>query len=180
MPSVIRPSFDRCFQSRASVSIGDWSAIWVSGMPCGQPQECRARMPTSASARISASAWAVLRTLWHQECTVVMPELIASAAERRVLWKMSSGRHLRAEARHGREIALLGLVAGEAAIERVPHVPVGLDETGHDDHAVAVDPQAAARHVLADRDDVAVAHMDGRRPRCRRAPGPWSSHRRWR
>ena len=40
-------------------------------------------------------------------------------------------------------------------------MPVGLDETGHDDHAVAVDPQAAASDVLADRDDVAVAHMDG-------------------
>ena len=46
---------------------------------------CRARIPTSASARMSASAWAVLRTLWHQECTKVIPELIASAAERRVL-----------------------------------------------------------------------------------------------
>src|SRR5215831_16515001 len=42
------------------------------------------------SARMSASAWAVLRTLWHQECTKVIPELIASAAESRVLWKMSS------------------------------------------------------------------------------------------
>ena len=47
-------------------------------------------MPTSASARTSASAWAALRTLWHQECTKVVPELIASAAESRVLWKMSS------------------------------------------------------------------------------------------
>jgi hypothetical protein len=69
--------------------------------------------------------------------------------------------HLRAEPRDGREIALLRLVTGETAIERVPHVPVGLDEAGHDDHAVAVDPQAAAGDVLADRDDVAVAHMDG-------------------
>ena len=68
--------------------------------------------------------------------------------------------HLRTEPRDGREISLLRLVAGEAAVERVPHVPVGLDETGHDDHAVAVDPQAAAGDVLADRDDVAVAHMD--------------------
>jgi hypothetical protein len=68
--------------------------------------------------------------------------------------------HLRAEPGDGREIALLRLVAGEAAVERVPHVPVGVDEAGHDDHAGAVDPQAAAGDVLADRDDVAVAHMD--------------------
>jgi hypothetical protein len=91
MPSVMRPSFDQFFQFLARLSIGPWSTGSVSGKPCGQPQEWRARMPTSASARMSASAWAVLRTLWHQECTKVMPELIASAAERRVLANTSSG-----------------------------------------------------------------------------------------
>ena len=38
-----------------------------------------------------ASACAALRTLWHHECTKVMPELIASAAESRVLWNTSFG-----------------------------------------------------------------------------------------
>ena len=85
MPSVMRPSFDQLFQSLARLSIGPWSADWMSGKPCGQPQEWRARIPTSASARTSASACAVERTLWHHECTKVMPELIASAAESRVL-----------------------------------------------------------------------------------------------
>jgi hypothetical protein len=32
-----------------------------------------------------------LRMLWHQSCTVVMPEWMASAAERRAPWYMSSG-----------------------------------------------------------------------------------------
>ena len=67
--------------------------------------------------------------------------------------------HLRPEPRHGREIAVLRPVAGEAAEQRVPHVPVGIDEARHHDHAGAVDPQPASRHIAADRDDRAVAHM---------------------
>ncbi len=68
--------------------------------------------------------------------------------------------HLLAETRDGREIAFLRLVAGEAAVERVPHMPMGLDQAGHDDHARAVDLLPAALHILADRDDLAVAHVD--------------------
>ena len=68
--------------------------------------------------------------------------------------------HLLAEARDGREVAFLRLVAGEAAKERVPHVPMGLDQARHDDHAGAVDPLPAALHVLADRDDLAVPDVD--------------------
>ncbi len=64
--------------------------------------------------------------------------------------------HLLAEARDRREIAVFGLVAGETAKQRVPHVPMGLDQPGHDDHAGAVDLRPAALHVLADRDDLAV------------------------
>ncbi len=70
-------------------------------------------------------------------------------------------RHLLAEARDGREITLFRLVARETAIERVPHVPVGLDQARHDDHAVAVDLLPAALDVLADRDDLAVLHVHG-------------------
>src|SRR5262245_62380619 len=57
--------------------------------------------------------------------------------------------HLLAEARDGREIAFLGLVAGETAVERVPHVPIGLDQAGHSANAPAVALLAATLHVLA-------------------------------
>ena len=52
-------------------------------------------MPDSLSARKSCRANSGLRTLWHQSCTNVMPELIASAAARRVPWYMSPGSNTR-------------------------------------------------------------------------------------
>jgi hypothetical protein len=67
--------------------------------------------------------------------------------------------HLLAEARDGREIAVLRLVAREAAVERVPHVPMGFDQARHDDHAGAVDLPSAAFDVFADRDDFTVLHV---------------------
>jgi hypothetical protein len=69
--------------------------------------------------------------------------------------------HLLAEARHRREIAFLRLVARKAAEQRVPHVPMSLDEAGHHDHAGGVDLFAAPDHVLADGDDFAIAHVYG-------------------
>ena len=87
-----------------------------------------------------ARRYSRLRMLWHQSCTMVMPELIASAAASRVPWYMSSGVVIPApRARDGAEIAVLRLVARHAAQQRVPHVPVGLDQARQHDHAGAVD-----------------------------------------
>jgi hypothetical protein len=55
----------------------------------GQVGDLAPRRPWAAgvqSARSPASACVRPRTLWHQSCTVVIPELIASAQARRVPW----------------------------------------------------------------------------------------------
>src|SRR5262249_24829787 len=146
MPSVMRPSFDQLCQFLARLSIGPWSADWVSGKPCGQPQEWRARIPTSASADTDFGERADVRLRVRRAAHVVAPGMHEGHSgidrlrgrESRAL-KDVIRIHLLAETRDGREIALLRLVAGETAVKRVPHMPMGLDQAGHDDHARAVD-----------------------------------------
>jgi len=84
--------------------------------------------------------------------------LIASAAESRARKDVVRA-HLLTEPRHGGEIAVFRLIPGEAAEQRVPHMPMGFDQPGHDDHAGAVDPLPATLHILADRDDLTVPDM---------------------
>ncbi len=66
-----------------------------------------------------------------------------------------------AQGRGGGKIAARGLVAGHAAQQRVPHMPMGLDQAGQRDHVPAVDHHRIRRgEAAADRDDRAVAQQD--------------------
>ena len=65
-----------------------------------------------------------------------------------------------AEGGRSREVAVLALVARHAAQERVPHVPMRLDEARQHDHASAFyHLRAARRNVAADRDDCAAPYV---------------------
>ena len=65
--------------------------------------------------------------------------------------------HRAGEARDCREETVLALVAGHAAEQRVPHMPVRIDEAGHHDSALRVDHRRArCRHIRADRHDRAI------------------------
>ena len=62
--------------------------------------------------------------------------------------------------RCGAKIAELRLFARHAAQQRIPHMPVRLDQSGHQDHALALDRRRARRlDELADLDDDAVTHV---------------------
>ena len=66
-----------------------------------------------------------------------------------------------ADAERGREVAVLLLGTRHAAQDRVPHVPVGLDQPRQHDHAARVEHLGTWRlQPAAHRDDRAVAHMD--------------------
>jgi len=95
--------------------------------------------------------------LWHQSCTKVMPLVIASAAASRVPWYMSVGSYFCPSAGGSPKVPEVGLVAGHAAKQAVPHVPVRFDETGKYDHASGVD-RSGSRHIelLPHGDDHAV------------------------
>ena len=66
-----------------------------------------------------------------------------------------------AERRGHREIAVRAVVAGHVAQQRRPHVPMGIDQAGHDDEAAAVDDLRARRaEPSTDIDNHAVVDMN--------------------
>jgi hypothetical protein len=70
------------------------------------------------------------------------------------------GREQLAQGRHGREVAELPLVARHAPEQRIPHVPVGVDEARQHDHIAPVDRlRAACLEAGANGDDGAVLHV---------------------
>jgi len=65
------------------------------------------------------------------------------------------------ERRGGAEVAQLGLFTRHAAKQRIPHMPVGFDQSGQHDHADAIDRRrAGCVELLADGHDHAVLHMN--------------------
>ncbi len=64
-----------------------------------------------------------------------------------------------ADRRGGRKISVLRRVAGHVAEQRRPHVPMGVDQAGHQDEALAVDDLSAGRcQAGAHFGDLAVLH----------------------
>src|SRR5262249_24771093 len=71
------------------------------------------------------------------------------------------GRDELGESKHHRKVGVLALVAGVAAEQRCPHMPVSFDQTRQDDHAPSVDGCGARRSkALSHADDLAVFHVD--------------------
>jgi hypothetical protein len=61
---------------------------------------------------------------------------------------------------HLDEVVVERRVGGAAADRRLPGVPVGVDEAGHDEEALGLDDLGVGADVRLDRDDLAVLDED--------------------
>ena len=142
MPSEIRPSFDSVPSLVSSASRSARSMVWVSGCACiGAVGEARAQAGFAQGPQVRLGEFGA--------ADVVAPVVDEGDAGIDRLGRGQPGALVHvvglvkpAERCGGAEIAVLRLVAGHAAQQRVPHVPVGLDEARQHDHALALDHRA--------------------------------------
>ena len=160
-PSAIRPSLEYCAQSffsfsRSGRSIGDVHVVALL-WPVG---EARAEPGLLQRAQIGprvVGAPDIVAPVVHEGDAGI--DRLGGGEPRALVDVVRRAQF--AEQQRGAEIAVVGLLARHAAEQRVPHVPVRLDQARQHDHAAAVDgPRARRVEVLSDRDDDAVAHVN--------------------